>query len=67
MKQQYLQVLPYLSIETEVTRYTTEDKMKLQEMEANYEQVQKELEELREYIHSKQQVEEYSRKYSLGE
>lgn len=67
MKQQYLQVLPYLSIETEVSRYTTEDKQKLKEMEANYAQVQKELEELREYIHSKQQVEKYSQKYSLDD
>lgn len=67
MKQQYLQVLPYLSVETEVTRYTTEDKQKLKEIEANYEQVQKELKELREYIHSKQQVEKYSKKYSLDE
>jgi len=67
MKQQYLQVLPYLSIETKVSRYTTEDKQKLKEMEANYAQVQKELEELREYIHSKQQVEKYSQKYSLDD
>ena len=65
MKQQYLQALPYLSVETEVTRYTTEDKQKLLEMEENYEQIQKELEELREYIHSKKQVEKFSKKYDL--
>lgn len=50
MKKQYLQALPYLSLEDEVRTFDTEERKEFEEMKKNYQDLQKQVEELKEFI-----------------
>lgn len=50
MKKQYLQALPYLSLEDEVRTFDTEERKEFEEMKRNYQDLQKQVEELKEFI-----------------
>ena len=65
LQQHYLQMLPYLSLEMEVDVITSKDKKEFLEMKAKYEDMVKEMEELREYVRQKQRVSELAREYGL--
>lgn len=56
MQMQYLQVLPYLSVETEVQTVTTADKEEFLEMKQSYQEVLEEMEQLKNYIRSKEEL-----------
>ena len=58
MQQQYLQVLPYLSLEYDVQELTTKDKKEFLELKEQYESLIDEVELLKKYIESKAFVEE---------
>ena len=58
MQQQYLQVLPYLSLEYDVQELTTRDKKEFLELKEQYESLIDEVELLKKYIESKAFVEE---------
>ena len=61
----YLQVLPYLSLEVEVDTLTTRDKQEFLEMKQKYEEVQRELDEFREYVKQKQKLDMLAKKYGI--
>lgn len=50
MKQQYLQALPYLSLEDEVRTFDTEERREFEEMKKNYQDLQEQVNELKEFI-----------------
>jgi hypothetical protein len=58
MQQQYLQVLPYLSIESEVHELTSSDKEEFLELKRRYDELSDELALMKEYLESKSFVEE---------
>lgn len=51
MKQQYLQVVPYLSVNTEVKEYDSEEIKEFKRMKQDYADMQDELNELKLYVH----------------
>ena len=59
MQQQYYQVLPYLSVETEVKTVTTSDKQEFEDMKTNYQELLGEVERMKEYIHSREIIEKW--------
>ena len=61
MQQQYLQVLPYLSLEYDVQELTTKDKREFLELKKEYESLVDKVELLEKYIESKAFVEEMQR------
>ena len=61
MQQQYLQVLPYLSLEYDVQELTTKDKREFLELKKEYESLIDKVELLEKYIESKAFVEEMQR------
>lgn len=50
MRKQYLQALPYLSLEDEVRTFDTEERKEFEEMKRNYHDLQRQVEELKEFI-----------------
>ena len=50
MRKQYLQALPYLSLEDEVRTFDTEERKEFEEMKRNYHYLQRQVEELKEFI-----------------
>ncbi len=67
LRTHYLQVLPYLSVEQEVEVLTSSDKQEFLEMKKQYQQVQQELEEFREYVRQKQKLDLLAKTYGLEE
>lgn len=54
MKKQYLQVLPYLSVETDVRVFDDEDKVEFEQLKESYLELEREMEALKEYVKFKQ-------------
>lgn len=50
MRKQYLQVLPYMSLEIELRSFDTEERKEFEEMKEQYNDMQKEIEDLKEFI-----------------
>ena len=61
----YLQMLPYLSLEMEVDTITSEDKREFLQMKERYEDVLKEMEELRDYVRKKHHLDSLAKEYGL--
>lgn len=65
LREHYLQMLPYLSLEMEVDTVTTRDKEEFNQMKQKYEDMVHEMEELREYVRQKQRLNELAHEYGL--
>jgi integrase len=65
LREHYLQMLPYLSVEMEVDVVTSQDKKEFLAMKAKYDEMVSEMEELREYVRHKQRLHTLAREYGL--
>lgn len=65
LREHYLQMLPYLSLEMEVNVVTSRDKKEFEKMKEKYESLVDEMEMLKEYVREKQKVSELAKLYGL--
>ena len=65
LREHYLQMLPYLSLEMEVDVVTSKDKQEFEQMKEKYESLVDEMEMLKEYVREKQRVSELAKIYGL--
>lgn len=59
MRKQYLQMLPYLSLEIETKTFTSRERQELDDLKRKYDEMEKELKLLKEYNHAKSVLREW--------